>query len=73
MGSVSSPGCLLTSDVLLSSSPPCSGSLTLFLEKNGVIIFILQMMKLRHKGKRSAKCVGSAEENKSQSQFSSLF
>lgn len=64
---------LLNSDVLLSSSRPSTGSLMLFLKKNGVITVILQMMKLRHKGTWSAKCTGSVEENKSQFRFSSLF
>lgn len=58
--------------MLLSSSHPCNGVLMLSLKKS-VIIFISQMMKLRHKGKQSAKCVGRIEGNNSQSQFSCLF
>lgn len=69
---MSSLGPLLTSDVLLSFCHPRSGSLP-FLKKNCVISFILQMMKLRHKGKRSAKCAGSAEENNPSLSFHPCF
>jgi len=62
VGAVCRLGPLCTFSEFLNSTCPCSGSLTVFLEKTVVSISILQMMKFRHKGEQFAKWTGSGEQ-----------